>query len=148
MKCKMWNVSAMPGRYLRPVVAALGAIFSAHPRQRPSGVQPDAAGRGAGRLGGQVKGRDLHQEGSGSARNRARARSNWFCQGQPWGRMSIGRRALRMMRRAREKKRRPRVSVVVTGSLRPMQSPSPPVGQFHFAAFADFDVANDTRSPI
>lgn len=23
-----------------------------------------------------------------------------------------------------------------------------PVGQFHFAAFAHFDVANDTRSPI
>ena len=42
------------------------------------------------------------QAGSGRARNRAKARLNWFCQGQPWGRCRVRRRALRAMRPARE----------------------------------------------
>ena len=36
--------------------------------------------------------------GRGSARNRARARLNWFSQGQPWGRCRVRRRAERVSR--------------------------------------------------
>ena len=61
------------------------------------------------------------QAGRGRARNRARVRLNWFCQGQLWGRCKVRRRALRVMRPAREKKRRRRVLVVATGSRRPIR---------------------------
>ena len=61
------------------------------------------------------------QEGRGSARNRARAPLNWVSQGQSWGRCRVRRRALWVMRPAREKKRRRRVLVVATGSPRPMR---------------------------
>ena len=61
------------------------------------------------------------QDGSGRARSRARALLNWFCQGQPWGRCKVRRRALRVSRPAREKKRRRRVLVVATGSPSPMR---------------------------
>ena len=46
------------------------------------------------------------QDGRGSARNRARARLNWFSQGQRWGRCKVRRRAERVSRTAREKNRR------------------------------------------
>ena len=61
------------------------------------------------------------QEGSGRARNRARARLNWLCQGQPWGKYRVMRRALRVRRPARENKRLRRVLVVATDSPRPMR---------------------------
>ena len=60
------------------------------------------------------------QAGSGRARNRARARLNWFSQGQRWGRCKVRRRAERVSRPAREKKRRRRVLVVTSCSPRPM----------------------------
>lgn len=63
--------------------------------------------------------KDGDQEGSGKARNRARALLNWFCQGQPWGKCRVRRRAVRVMRLGREKKRRRRVLVVATGSPKP-----------------------------
>ena len=62
------------------------------------------------------------QDGRGSARNRARARLNWFSQGQRWGRCKVSWRAERVSRPAIEKKRRRRVLVVTTGSPRPMRA--------------------------
>ena len=62
------------------------------------------------------------QDGRGSARNRARARLNWFSQGQPWGRCKVRRRAERVSRPAREKKRRLRVLVVTSCAPRPMRA--------------------------
>ena len=62
------------------------------------------------------------QDGRGSARNRARARLNWFSQGQPCGRCKVRRRAERVSRPAREKKPRRRVLVVTTCSPRPMHA--------------------------
>ena len=62
------------------------------------------------------------QAGSGIARNRARARLNWFSQGQRWGRCKVRRRAERVSRPAREKKRRRRVLVVTSCSPRPMRA--------------------------
>ena len=62
------------------------------------------------------------QVGSGRARNRARARLNWFSQGQRCGRCRVSWRAERVSRPAREKKRRRRVLVVTTGSPRPMRA--------------------------
>ena len=62
------------------------------------------------------------QAGSGRARNRARARSNWASQGQRCGRCSVRRRAERVIRPAREKNRRLRVLVVTTCSPRPMRA--------------------------
>ena len=62
------------------------------------------------------------QDGRGSARNRARARLNWFSQGQRWGRCRVRRRAERVSRPAREKKRRRRVLVVASCSPRPMRA--------------------------
>ena len=77
----------------------------------------------AKRLGSAADGRrGCRQEGSGKARSLARALLNWFCQGQPWGRCRVRRRALRVIRPAREKKRRLRVLVVATGSPRPMRA--------------------------
>ena len=73
-----------------------------------------------GETGGRDRRRRRGQEGSGRVRSLARAELNWFCQGQPWGRCRVRRRALRVMRPAREKKRRRRVLVVTTGSPRPM----------------------------
>ena len=61
------------------------------------------------------------QDGRGSARNRARARLNWFSQGQPWGRCRVRRRAERVSRPAIEQKRRRRVLVVTSCSSRPMR---------------------------
>ena len=62
------------------------------------------------------------QAGSGRARNRARARSNWASQGQRCGRCSVRWRAERVIRPAREKNRRRRVLVVTTCSPRPMRA--------------------------
>ena len=62
------------------------------------------------------------QAGSGRARNRAKARLNWFSQGQRWGRCKVRRRAERVSRPAREKKRRRRVLVVTSCSPRPMRA--------------------------
>ena len=73
-----------------------------------------------GRMAGQWDGR--RQAGSGRARNRARARLNWFSQGQRWGRCKVRRRAERASRPAREKKRRRRVLVVTAGWPRPMRA--------------------------
>ena len=71
--------------------------------------------------GGRVKPRGRRQEGGGRARNRARALLNWFRQGQPCGRGRVRRRALRVMRPAREKKRHRMVLVVAIGSPSPMR---------------------------
>ena len=62
------------------------------------------------------------QDGRGSARNRARARLNWFSQGQRWGRCKVRRRAERVSRPARGKKRCRRVLVVTICSPRPMRA--------------------------
>ena len=61
------------------------------------------------------------QAGSGMVRNRARAERNWVPQGQRLGRCSMRRRALRVIRPAREKSRRRRVLVVATASPRAMR---------------------------
>ena len=76
---------------------------------------------GVGRHRGQVKRRGRGQDGSGRARNRARALLNRFCQGQSWGRCKVRRRALRVSLPAKAKQRRRRVLVVDTGSPRPMR---------------------------
>ena len=73
-----------------------------------------------GLAGESVAGR--RQAGSGRARNRARARSNWASQGQRCGRCSVRWRAERVIRPAREKNRRRRVLVVTTCSPRPMRA--------------------------
>ena len=54
------------------------------------------------------------------ARNLARARLNWFSQGQRCGRCRVSWRAERVSRPAREKKRRRRVLVVTSCSPRPI----------------------------
>lgn len=117
----MWSVDAAPRGCLGPVVGALGEIFDARP-------PAETVRSPAWALLGQVWGVRVDtsnvagcQEGSGRARNRARALLNWFRQGQPWGRCRVMRRALRVMRPAREKKRRRIVLVVVTGSPSPMR---------------------------
>ena len=76
-------------------------------------------GRSVGRMAAGCRRR--RQAGSGRARNRARARSNWASQGQRCGRCSVRRRAERVIRPAREKNRRRRVLVVTTCSPRPMR---------------------------
>ena len=66
---------------------------------------------------------DVHrQEGRGSARNRAKARLNWFSQGQRWGRCKVRRRAEWVSRPAREKNRRRRVLVVTICSPSPSRA--------------------------
>ena len=77
-------------------------------------------GRSVGRMAAGCRRR--RQAGSGRARNRARARSNWASQGQRCGRCSVRRRAERVIRPAREKNRRRRVLVVTTCSPRPMRA--------------------------
>ena len=78
-------------------------------------------GRSVGRMAGQRAG--CHrQAGDGRARNRARARLNWFSLGQRWGRCKVRRRAERVSRPAREKNRRRRVLVVRICSPRPMRA--------------------------
>ena len=77
-------------------------------------------GRSVGRMAAGCRRR--RQAGSGRARNRARARSNWASQGQRCGRCSVRRRAERVIRPAREKNRRRRVLVVTTCSPRPIRA--------------------------
>ena len=94
--------------------------------QTAAGDTLEPAWRG-GRRGGwvvwqTVRRRGCRQEGSGRARSLARALLNWFCQGQPWGRCRVRRRAERVSRPAREKKRRLRVLVVAGCSPRPMRA--------------------------
>ena len=72
--------------------------------------------------GGRVSRQRCRQAGDGRARNRARARLNWFFQGQRFGRCKVRRRAERVSRPAREQKRRRRVLVVTTCSPRPMRA--------------------------
>ena len=88
---------------------------------------------GLARVGGDVRlsvGWLRHQRccqaGSGIARSRARARSNWVSQGQRCGRCSVRRRAERVIRLAREKNRRRRVLVVTSCSPRPIRPSSGP----------------------
>ena len=76
-----------------------------------------SVGRMAGRRAGCRR-----QAGSGRARNLARARLNWFSQGQRCGRCRVSWRAERVSRPAREKKRRLRVLVVTSCSPRPMRA--------------------------
>ena len=73
-------------------------------------------------LAGESVADGCRQAGSGRARNRARARSNWASQGQRCGRCSVRWRAERVIRPAREKNRRRRVLVVTTCSPRPMRA--------------------------
>ena len=79
----------------------------------------------AGTLGWPVDGSvadGRRQAGSGIACSRARARLNWFSQGQRRGRCRVRRRAERVSRPAREKNRRRRVLVVTICSPRPMRA--------------------------
>ena len=62
------------------------------------------------------------QAGSGRARSRAKARLNWFSQGQRCVRCRVRRRAERVIRPARAKKRRLRVLVVTICSPRPIRA--------------------------
>ena len=73
-----------------------------------------------GQMAGQRAGR-RHPARDGRARNRARARLNWFSQGQRFGRCKVRRRAERVSRPAREKNRRRRVLVVTSCWPRPMR---------------------------
>ncbi len=77
-------------------------------------------GRSVGRMA--AGGRRRRQAGSGKARNRASARSDWAPQGQRCGRCSVRRRAERVIRLARPKNRRRRVLVVTTCSPRPIRA--------------------------
>ena len=77
-------------------------------------------GRSVGRMA--AGGRRRRQAGSGKARNRASARSNWAPQGQRCGRCRVRRRAERVIRLARPKNRRRRVLVVTTCSPRPIRA--------------------------
>ena len=79
-------------------------------------------GTAIGLPGGRAGHRRRRQVGRGMARSRARARLNWASQGQRWGRCRVRRRAERVMRPAREKKRRLRVLVVTICSPRPMRA--------------------------
>ena len=80
------------------------------------------SGTAIGLSGGRDGHRRRRQVGTGMARNRARARLNWFSQGQRWARCKVRRRAERVRRPAMEKKRRRRVLVVTTCSPRPMRA--------------------------
>ena len=94
--------------------------------QTVSGGTQSRAWRGSTRrlssLGGRVRPRGRRQEGSGRARNRARAPLNWVSQGQRFGRCKVRRRAERVSRPAIEKKRRRRVLVVTSCSPRPIRA--------------------------
>ncbi len=72
--------------------------------------------------GGRFSGRRRDQAGYGMACTRTRAPLNWVSQGQPWGRCNARRRAFRVMRPARERKRRRRVLVVTICWPRPMRA--------------------------
>ena len=114
--------AATPARCWRP--CGHGGRNSTGGRQEVSLADRVGAswrGRSVGRMAGQRAGR-RRQSGDGRARNRARARLNWFSQGQRWGRCKVRRRAERVSRPAREKKRRRRVLVVTTCSPRPMRA--------------------------
>ena len=75
--------------------------------------------RGDVRLAGwRVSCRQVFRQGVAGPRSRARARLNWVSPGQCCGRCKVGRRAERVIRPAREKKRRRRVLVVTTCSPR------------------------------
>ena len=97
-------------------MAAMGEIARAACNKRPSRTE---LARVEGTLGQLQTG---SQAGSGIARSRARARLNWFSQGQRWGRCRVRRRAERVSRPAIEKKRRRRVLVVTICSPRPMRA--------------------------
>ena len=71
---------------------------------------------------GWLRHRRCRQAGSGTARSRARARSNWASQGQRLGRCKVSLRAERVSRPARPKNRRRRVLVVTICSPRPMRA--------------------------
>ena len=81
-------------------------------------------GRSVGRMAAGCRRR---QAGSGRARNRARARSNWASQGQRCGRCRVRRRAERVIRPAREKNRR-RTAHPLSASLHTASSPALALG--------------------
>ena len=113
--------AATPARCWRP--CGHGGRNSTGGRQEVSLADRVGAswwGCSVGRIAGQRAGR-RRQAGDGRARNRARARLNWFSQGQRWGRCKVRRRAERVSRPAREQKRRRRVLVVTSCSSRPMR---------------------------
>ena len=56
------------------------------------------------------------------ARSLAWAPLNWYCQGQPWGRCKVWRRAWRVRLPARENRRRRWDLMVITGSPRLMRA--------------------------
>ena len=114
--------AATPARCWRP--CGHGGRNSTGGRQEVSLADRVGASRrrcSVGRIAGQRAGR-RRQAGDGRARNRARARLNWFSQGQRWGRCKVRRRAERVSRPAREKKRRRRVLVVTSCWPRPMRA--------------------------
>ena len=109
------------GVTIRAHEGLLGAIGlqCVAPRQEASRTGLARVCGDVGLAGESVAGR--RQAGSGRARNRARARSNWASQGQRCGRCSVRWRAERVIR-PREKNRRRRVLVVTTCSPRPMRA--------------------------
>ena len=91
-------------------------------QQETQGAGPTGRCPSVGQSARRVRDPRRRQEGSGKARNLARAPLYWVSQGQRWGRCSMRRRALRVSRPAREKSRRRRVLVVTTPSPRPMRA--------------------------
>ena len=129
----LWGVD--PDRFagVRGLTAAEGDVEGPRRCTRATSPGQMAAedGRGAGwrrsatqvsSPRGRIRRQRRHQEGSGSARNRARAPVNWVSQGQCWGRCRVRRRAERAMRPAREKKRLRRVLVVAACSARAIRA--------------------------
>ena len=100
---------------------ALGAIFSADCRRRPSGAQPGAVGPESWVMWwrGQTPRAWSRREWEGAQPRQSSAELG--LPGPALGRMQGGRRAVRVRRPAKEKKRRLRVLVVATGLPRPMR---------------------------
>ena len=77
-------------------MAVLGEIIRAVCGKRRSGTDRARVFEAVGKSSGWVRRQRCRQAGNGRARNRARARLNWFSQGQRWGRCKVRRRAERV----------------------------------------------------
>ena len=121
------GLTATEGEILRARVGAGGRDYQGRWQQWTVVARPGAGMPGKWVSWGRVRRQRRHQEGSGRARSRVMAPRSWVSQGQCWGRCRVRRRALRVMRPAREKKRRLRVLVVTIRSPRPV--PGGPPGQ-------------------
>ena len=122
---RVLSVSATRRGFLMGRSAGDGRDQRADCSRRHAGASLLGVGQGSARgrvVRRTVRHRRCDQEGSGKARSLARARLNWFCRGQPWGRCRVRRRAEWVSRPAIEHKRRRRVLVVTSCSPRPSRA--------------------------